>query len=356
MVHDVEKSPTQAEKEILSQIVELDRARILSMAEKLEKGGIQNLLREAHSRLSSGEVKLEPRVTPEFKLWLERCPFVAAPPRTWKPESVAFLIHWSSQARRFHSESLKNLLGVERAQKPPWLESLRKIARYHFAIKSMIKLAAQEPDLFANIHIEAVGAFGLRPFSILKEKAPLLTAVKRLVNGDPGVIMEQLEKHLGTHDVEAVMRKACRLKLTLHAEMQLVVFYEGEPTLSPWMRFIGTSKKACFHCHEYLLKHPLRLQVSACHQKVYPSWLPPPYYPIPGKFKSKPFIEFNKSIEKLAKDELRTALNAPPRPNVQDSTAGPSLTLTATVRTGPGVGLATRVPYVPEDSRSDIIE
>jgi len=305
---------------------------------RFEKRGIRNFLREAHSRLLAGQVKPETWAKPGLKLWLESCPFTAASLQTWSPATMAMLIDWASQARWLYSEQLQGLLGLDNTQKPPWLDSLYKIARYRAAIKSMVKLAAKQPEVLADIHIREIKAPNSRQFSLSNERAPLLAAVKNLVREDSGMIMEQLEKHLGTEDAEAQLRRACRLNLTLHAEMQIVVFYEGNPSSAPRMPFIGTSKKACFLCHEYLLRHPLRLQASACHQKIYPSWMPPPYYPIPGRFKkSTPFVKLSKNIEQLTKRELLTALTAPRRPRNQDSTAGPSLTITATASTGLGL-------------------
>jgi hypothetical protein len=263
---------------------------------------------------------------------------------------MTMLIDWASQARWRYSEQLQILLGSDQPQKPPWLDSLHKIARYRSAIKSMVKFAAKEPEVFAGIHIRDVKAPNSRSFTLSNEKTPLLAAVRSLVKEDPGVIMEQLEKHLGTQDVEVRLRRACRLNLTLHAEMQIVVFYEGNPDSVPRMPFIGTSKKACFLCHRYLLQHALRLQVSACHQKIYPSWMPPPYYPIPGRFKSAPFVKLSKEIEQLTKRELKTALNAPRRPRNYDSTAGPSLTLTATVPTELRSRQATKEQFILKEN------
>jgi hypothetical protein len=245
---------------------------------------------------------------------------------------MAKLINWASQARWHYSEQLQSLLGTDHMEKPPWLDSLHKIARYHSAIKSMVKLAVKQPEVFADIRIREVRAPDSCSFSLHNEKNPLLAVVKKLVKEDSGMTMNQLQKHLGKQDVETLLRRACRLNLTLHAEMQIVVFYEGNPSSAPRMPFIGTSKKACFLCSEYLLQHS-RLQVSACHQKIYPSWMPPPYYPIPGRFKSTPFLKLSKRIEQLTKRELKTALTAPRRPTNQDSTAGPSLTMTATIPT-----------------------
>ncbi|KAJ2897756.1 hypothetical protein MKZ38_004379 [Zalerion maritima] len=163
---DAEKSSTQAEPEILHLVVELDRGRILSITERVEKRGIGNFL-QAHSKLLA-----------------------------------AMLIDWASQARWLYFEQLQILLGSDQSPKPPWLDSLHKIARYRSAIKSMVKFAAKEPEVFVGIHIRDIKAPNSRPFSLSNEKAPLLAAVKNLVKEDPATTMEQLEKHLGTQDVE----------------------------------------------------------------------------------------------------------------------------------------------------------
>jgi hypothetical protein len=248
---------------------------------------------------------------------------------------MTLLIDWASQTRWFYAERLQKILGLDHAQKPHWLDTLHKIARYRAAIKSMIKFAAKQPEVFEGIEIHDIKAPIPRPFSLSKEKAPFRALLRNLmIKEDSGMILEKLQQHLGKQDVEAELRKACRLNLTLHAEMQLVVFYERNPALVPRIPFIGTSKKACFLCYEYLLQHPLRLQVSACHQKVYPTWMPPPYYPTSRRAKSVPFGKLAQNVEKLTKRDVKTALATPRRPKNQDSTAGSSLTITATTPTG----------------------
>lgn len=329
---NIEKTSRQAEVEILGLIAELDRGRILSIADRAEKRGIKTSLRNAQSRISAGEVKTAALDKPELKLWLENCPFITVPSlKTSSPAVPAKLITWASQARWDYSELLPHLFGFDPKQYPSWLDSLYKIARYHAAIKSMIKLAAKQPEIFTDICITEIRAPEVCRFSIANEKATLLTVVKNLVRDDAAITIERLQKHLDTPDTEKKLRNACKLELTLHAEMQIVVFYAGNPSLVPRMPFIGTSKKACFLCYEYLLQHPLRLQVSACHQKIYPSWMPPPYYPVPGKFKSAPFTRLSRSIEQLTRRELKSALTIPRRARTQDSTAGPSLTISEAI-------------------------
>jgi len=304
------------------------------MALKVEKCGILNFLQQARSRLLGFRAKPERGAKSEIELWLENCPFTAAPSTTWSLETTAVLIKWASEARWSYSEEIKILVSPDEPQGPPWLEPLYKIARYHSAIKSMVKLAAKQPELLADSRIQELKAPNTRRFTLQNEKSPLQSAVRRLLQENSSLTMERLQRHFGTEDVEVKLRKACRLDLTLHAEMQLLVFYADKPSLTPLMRFIGTSKKACFLCYEYLRLHPIKLRVSACHQKIYPSWMPPPYHPIPRQYKSATFTDLSRSIEKLARRELQTALNAPRRPANKDSTAGPSLTITATEPSG----------------------
>ena len=218
---DAEKSSTQAESELLRIVVELDRGRILSLAEKAKKGGIQNFLQQARSMLLSGQAKPETSAKPGLRLWLESCPFTTAPSQTWSSESMVMLIDWASQARWLYPEQLQTFLRLDDTQKPPWLDSLHKIARYHNAVKTMLKLAAKQPEILAGACIREVKAPNSRPFSLSNEKAPLLTTVKYLVRKDSRTIMEQLERHFNTQDAEAQLRRASRLQLTLHAEMFL---------------------------------------------------------------------------------------------------------------------------------------
>ncbi|KAF4334247.1 hypothetical protein FBEOM_11919 [Fusarium beomiforme] len=329
-----ENLSTQAESEILDLVVELARGRILSIVDKAEKRGIRESLRLASSRALTDRAKSEILAEPEFRHWLESCPFTSPSfLQPWTSPAIVKLVNWASQARWAYSTQLQILLGIKQLQKPAWMDNLYKIARYRSAIKSMVKLAAKQPDIFSQIEIRDVQAPKPLSFFLKNDKAALLSAVKNLVKEDSGTIMQQLESHLDSHDLEADLYRACRLNLTLHAEMQLVEFYEGHPESVARMPFIGTSKKACFLCYRYLLHHPLRLRVSACHQKIYPSWMPPPCNQTSKQWKSPPFTKVDKEIEQLARTELKTALNVPRRPKNYDSTAGPSLTLTATVST-----------------------
>ncbi|GKU22722.1 unnamed protein product [Fusarium langsethiae] len=323
-----EKRSSLAESDIMQLVVELDRDRIVSCAERVQKRGLRSFLQNAQPRMNEGRVSSN-----QFRLWLENCPFTGSPPQDWGKENLAMLIHWAAQARWHHAEQLETLLALEESRNNAWLNCLHKIARYYSAIKSMVKVAVKESEIFVNISIHEIAAPNPRLFKFPHDEAPLFTIIRKLVGQDAHSTMEQLKERLGMEDVEARLHRACRLKLTLHAEMQLVVFYEGNPEHAPRLRFIGTSKKACFLCNKYLSQHSLNLQVSACHQKIYPSWMPPPYYKTPGRSWSINFMKLGDAIETLTARELKTSLSAPRRLGNYDSTAGPSLTMSATVPT-----------------------
>ncbi|CVK87710.1 uncharacterized protein FMAN_05399 [Fusarium mangiferae] len=325
-----EKPSSQAETEVLQLVAELDRGRILRIAERIEKQGICQFLQKTQSGVQYRQLQSE-----KFKIWLESCPFTASNShiQNWTCAAIVKLINWASEARWQYAEQLRTLLKLDESQSQAWLDHLHKVARYRSDIKSMVKFAVKQPGIFVNIGIRPINAPKPCRFKFPYGDAPLLAIVNRLLGKDTNSTMEKLEKHLGTHDVEVKLREASPAKLTLHAEMQIVVFYECNPGLAPHLRLIGTSKKACFLCDKYLRHHPLGLQASACHQRIYQSWMPPPYNKSPGDSTRTPFRKLSGDIEKLTRQELKSALTAPPRPPNYDSTAGPSLTLTATVPT-----------------------
>jgi hypothetical protein len=323
----------RAETEVLKEVVDLDQSRILSLVGKLEKGGFRRFIQLAISKLSGSDCNEEILEEPGFGHWIKTCPFPAASPSCPGTSQLISLVKWASQARWTYSKHLQALLALGPTTTPPWMESLYKLARYWAAIKSMVKLAMKQPGVFASIHVQGVEAPAQQAFSLVRETAPLRTALKRLVKKDCEITMDNLAQRWETDDVEAKLRKACRLKLTLHAEMQLLEFYDRNPALVPQLRLMGTSKKACYLCQEFLLRHPLHIRVSACHQKVYPTWMPPSCQDIPKEARNKLLWNFSKHIEQVTVRELRTGLAASRRPRNKDSTAGPSLTVTATVPT-----------------------
>ncbi|KAH7037043.1 uncharacterized protein B0I36DRAFT_427794 [Microdochium trichocladiopsis] len=335
-VAEKRKTSTQAEGELLKIIVKLDEHRILSLVQKiskLAKPGLRQCLRLAVSNTSNGAHKQGILDDADFRQWLQTCPFGDTALNLSGSSQLATVVQWASEARWKYSQQLQALLDCNATSSPPWVETLHKVARYTAAIKSMIKFAVKQPAVFADIHIMALEAPPPEIFPPPHGGTLLRDALTRLLRGEPHDTMEKLARVLVTVDVEAAMRKACTLTLTLHAEMQLLGFYDQNEHLIPNLRLMGTSKKACFLCHEFLIKHPLQLRVGACHQKVYPTWRPP----FSGDFhrgpRSQMWWAFSRKIESEAVKALKTELGGSRRPINRDSTAGPTLTATATALT-----------------------
>src|SRR5690606_28795848 len=60
----------------------------------------------------------------------------------------------------------------------------------------------------------------------------------------------------------------------VHAEMQMVKFYEENPSINP-PHFIGLSKKSCYLCNLFLQYHG-QFSVSKTHPSIYLKWSLPP--------------------------------------------------------------------------------
>ncbi|GJC85332.1 hypothetical protein ColLi_08170 [Colletotrichum liriopes] len=197
----------------------------------------------------------------------------------------------------------------------------------------MLKLAVKQPDLFTGIHVEPVDAPEQEEFSLGTERTPLFTVLKRVIKADPKELKERLGQTWFTNDPESRLRRACKMTLTVHAEMQLLSFYDHNSHLTPRLLFMGTSKKACYLCNEFMSRHPLTIGVSASHQKLYPTWMPAPCSSAVRKKHKVLLWEFSRHLEQTTVRDLETRLGIR-RPMTLDSTAGPSLTTTGTVSSG----------------------
>jgi len=211
-----------------------------------------------------------------FEHWIGNLPVFTSLSPDAEPAALIPHIKWASRARWVYSEHIEALLCSSAENLPYWVHFVYKIGRYFAAAKAMLKLAATQPALFTSIHIEVVDAPEQQNFSLKEDRAALKTVLQRLTKADHQRILSQLGQIWLTEDPELRFRLACRLKLTVHAEMQLLSFYDHHTELTPRPLFMETSKKACFLCHIFMSRHPLRMSVAASHQKLYPTWMPAP--------------------------------------------------------------------------------
>ena len=158
------------------------------------------------------------------------------------------------------------------------------------------------------------------------KEMPLTSVLRRLASGqEVNQYISRLTEVWGVQDPEAYFRDICTLHLPVHAEMQLLNFYDNNPRRRPSFRFIGVSKKSCFLCQWFLARHPLSFSVSSCHQKLYLNWRPPPAADIAVYRQYKTIVtDLSKAMESVAKQELQNRLGLR-RPVPPDSTAGVSV-------------------------------
>ncbi|KAF6789076.1 NB-ARC and TPR domain protein [Colletotrichum sojae] len=324
-----EKRPQDVENEILLKIATLTQDKIQALLERICRREVQDSIAETTAK----RLPLDDMEDANFREWASNLSLLASLDPTSDPAFLIPHIRWASRARWSYSEELEVIFALEDGSLPLWLKHVYKIGRYYAATKAMLKLAVKEPKIFTGIHVQPVEAPRQENFSLGNQKEPLLTVLTKMALADPQKLRQELGRTWLTDDPETKFRRACRVNLIVHAEMQLISFYDHHPDLIPRLLFMGTSKKACYLCHEYMSRHPLTIGISASHQKLYPAWLLAPCSSAIRKKHKALLWEFSRHLEETAAHELQTRLGIR-RPATMDSTAGPSMTTTATLSTG----------------------
>ena len=173
--------------------------------------------------------------------------------------------------------------------------------------------------------VEPVIAPPKTPFTQSENETPLACILRRVIGNRVEEFVPRLGRVWNTADAETYFRRACSLNLVAHAEIQLVNFYDHNRERKPQFRFIGVSK-SCYLCHLFITTHPDSFCVSSCHQKLYPSWIPPPATESRVYKQCKTIMkELCKMMEATSKQELDSRLVITRRPVPEDFTAGVSL-------------------------------
>lgn len=144
-----------------------------------------------------------------------------------------------------------------------------KIGRYGIASRAFVELALEQPTLFDRMTVHAL----VPPPTISTQHvcADLGLALRTIDNSQRDQYIDRLSQiWAGKGNPYSYFGRQCPTRLTVHAELQPLSFYDDNPHRMPHFRFIGVSKNSCYLCDRFLANHPLSLTTSACHQKVYP--------------------------------------------------------------------------------------
>ncbi|ETI20558.1 hypothetical protein G647_08595 [Cladophialophora carrionii CBS 160.54] len=306
--------------EVLQRITSLDAVRIRSYLKDIRSVGDD--VRDIVDVSSSAPAFLQLDNAGSFPEWIAHVFTIRDLPLEPASESLVDHVQWALEARRTYLACLKALFPDTL---PRWVYAILKLGRYAIASMALLHFASDFPALFNPMLVEPAIAPPRTQFTGMEEM-PLTSVLRRIASG-PEVThyISRLAQVWQVQDPEAHFRNVCTLNLPVHAEMQLLNFYDHNPKRKPSFRFIGVSKKSCFLCHWFLTRHPQSFNIAACHQKLYLTWRPPPAADAVIYRRYKAIVtDLAKAMELTAKQELQNRLGLR-RPVPPDSTAGVSV-------------------------------
>lgn len=228
--------------------------------------------------------------------------FEAARDRNSKSESEDHLVELMHQMFNFDTSNLDKVLQYSRILNPCTKNFLSlaidKLGQYYGVATDLIAAArGSQSHLFQRVSIE-----------ILKE--PDANATMQSPQGFDQVLQRNTGRVINrpTPQQKAILSTArwkfqsrlqsCATSPKIHAEIQLLLFYERNPDIMP-PRIICSSKSACYLCNLFIRLHS-RFQMPKTHGRIYDKWTLPGWVfdkAHAGEHISSVIDQFNRSIE-----------------------------------------------------------
>ncbi|KJK86017.1 hypothetical protein H633G_10135 [Metarhizium anisopliae BRIP 53284] len=232
------------ESELLAKIVHLDSARITYYLKVIY--GATRITEQTIFGLKSKMADClccpsDDKALTAFLEWLKRLSIVQAMPLDSEPNSLIALVRWALQAKQTYISFLRLAFFPGGKRPPAWIYAIFKLGRYAIAAKALIQLALEFPGLFNPMIVEPVSAPPKRRFKCPEVGAPLTSVLRRIVGGHEIDTASRLARVWDVLDAESHFRKTCTLDLWVHAEVQLVSFYDHHPERKPAFRFVGVT-------------------------------------------------------------------------------------------------------------------
>ncbi|KAK1525973.1 uncharacterized protein CCOS01_08391 [Colletotrichum costaricense] len=239
ILHDVSAMGLTNERRlsVLLKMISLDKAKIWYYLADLRKHRSEILrLEQFLPKLSS---TFEVNEVERFTAWMGKFSAITTIATGAPPSELLPYILWAEKAKWELSTCIEALFSVQSIPVPSWIYSIYKLGRYGVASIALCKLPAEFPALFCPMRIEPIEPISRLEFSIAKGERPLRDVLRRIAGDQDEEFARRLATIWCVTDPEPRFRKACRLDLAVHAEMQLIGFYDQNPELMPSFRFIG---------------------------------------------------------------------------------------------------------------------
>ena len=193
-------------------------------------------------------------------------------------------------------------------------QAISKIGRYYGIAYELIN-AASSPDytIFRRISVQPIEQPHFDMAFMADHSVNFDQAAKRVT----GSSLQDLLGVYGSQSISAARKKFasrtsdCPTPWKIHAEIQLLLFYEQQPHI-PHPRFIGSSKSACYLC-DLFIEHHGEFCVPRTHGRLYDRWILPEHA-ANGPLSSI-IDRFNAALEATITTTLRNTIRSLPHPN-----------------------------------------
>ncbi|KAK1496488.1 hypothetical protein CCUS01_02835 [Colletotrichum cuscutae] len=243
ILHDVSAMGLTDERRmsVLLKIISLDKAKIWCYFAELRKHRseifrLEQFLQQLSSIFEVNEFE-------RFTAWMGKLSAITTIAAGAPPSELLPYILWAEKAKWEVSTCIEALFSAQGTGMPSWIYSIYKLGRYGVASIALCKLPAEFRALFCPMRVEPIEPISRLRFSITEGERPLRDVLRRIA-GDQDQRTYPF-KSIKQINPEPRFRKACRLDLAVHAEMQLIGFYDQNPELMPSFRFIGIVTNLC---------------------------------------------------------------------------------------------------------------
>lgn len=192
-------------------------------------------------------------------------------------------------------------------------KSLTSLAQYSHAAQYLLRRARRNPVFRAlsiaevPLRLSSEGSVSAEPRSTTASPSGFSIARQQKMQTDALFTKLAATLQKSTAEIELSVRKHAGQSKRVHAEVQLLLYYEENPTPLP-PRIITSNKHACLLCNLFIKAHG-RFLIRSCHGRLYPRWRIPPLDELrltePAKLRMQQAIdEINHRLELKIKHHL----------------------------------------------------